>query len=379
MEVPKEMPANASESQASTSRAVTAAGCALVGVVVVLRYLGRWTLHRRVLVGKGKGEHVYGMDDIFNVLAVATFYGLCIAVFKATDRGMGTHIEVVLFEHGFQGLTDYSQAVFVCAAFYNTTLGMIKLSVLSLYLRILRGVQSQKLRIIVWVVFGIVSCNTLANVLVVIFQCWPIEAAWDVTILPQDKRCVDVNAFYLGNAITGVTTDAIVYFLSIPIIKPLQMDNKTKLQLLATMLIGGFAVVTSAVRLGFMPALLSDPDATMAMAVPMNWSIAEPAVGILVSSMPAIRAIRFLWRKPGADSYGSGAVNSTLKSRNGGHIQLYDMKNGANQVEASDVDSGKERTGDNDSEEHLFIGSYGPRGLGQISRTTELEVSYSSK
>jgi len=52
-------------------------------------------------------------------------------------------------------------------------------------------------------------------------------------------RCIDINAFYLGNAITGVTTDAIVYLLSIPIIKPLQMDRKTKLQLLGTMLVGG--------------------------------------------------------------------------------------------------------------------------------------------
>lgn len=51
--------------------------------------------------------------------------------------------------------------------------------------------------------------------------------------------CVDINAFYLGNAITGVATDAIVYFLSIPIVMPLHLDRKTKLQLLATMLVGG--------------------------------------------------------------------------------------------------------------------------------------------
>jgi hypothetical protein len=50
---------------------------------------------------------------------------------------------------------------------------------------------------------------------------------------------VDINAFYLGNAITGVSTDAIVYFLSIPIVLPLHLDKKTKLQLLATMLVGG--------------------------------------------------------------------------------------------------------------------------------------------
>jgi hypothetical protein len=55
----------------------------------------------------------------------------------------------------------------------------------------------------------------------------------------ENVRCIQINAFYLGNAITGVTTDAIIYLLSIPIIMPLQMDRKTKLQLLATMLVGG--------------------------------------------------------------------------------------------------------------------------------------------
>jgi hypothetical protein len=65
---------------------------------------------------------------------------------------------------------------------------MIKLSVLALYKRILRGVQSQRLRNLVWIVAGIVAANTLANVLVAIFQCWPISAAWDVLIPAGNKR-----------------------------------------------------------------------------------------------------------------------------------------------------------------------------------------------
>lgn len=67
---------------------------------------------------------------------------------------------------------------------------MVKLSVLCLYMRILRGVQSQALRTLVWAVFAIVAANTLANVTVAIFQCWPIKAAWDVTITADQKRCV---------------------------------------------------------------------------------------------------------------------------------------------------------------------------------------------
>jgi hypothetical protein len=132
-------------------------------------------------------------------------------------------------------------------------------------------------------------------------------------------------------------------------------------------------VVTSAVRLGFIPALLKDPDVTMAMAIPMNWSVAEPAVGILVSSMPAIRAIRFLWHKPGDDSYGSGTAQSTLRSRNG-QIQLVDMKTDTK----NDAESGNsvDRVVRKKSDETLV---HGMARMGTISRTTELEVSYSAK
>jgi len=129
-----------------------------------------------------------------------------------------------------------------------------------------------------------------------------------------------------------------------------------------------------------MPALLSDPDATMAMAVPMDWSVAEPAVGILVSSMPAIRAVRFLWMKRGDNSYASasGAVKSTLKSRNDNSIHLYKLKAEGAKGATSDAESGGHME-NNDSEEQLVIQGYGMPGLGQISKTTELEVTYDAK
>ena len=63
MEIPTELPANAGETQTYSERAITASGCALVGITVILRYLGRWCLKRRMDAGKGKGERVYGMDD----------------------------------------------------------------------------------------------------------------------------------------------------------------------------------------------------------------------------------------------------------------------------------------------------------------------------
>lgn len=41
-------------------------------------------------------------------MAVVLFYGLIIATFIAIDRGMGTHLDFVLYERGMNGLVKYS-------------------------------------------------------------------------------------------------------------------------------------------------------------------------------------------------------------------------------------------------------------------------------
>jgi hypothetical protein len=85
-------------------------------------------------------------------------------------------------------------------------------------------------------VTGLVATNTIINVFVAAFQCNPVHAAFDSTI--TDKKCINTSAFYMGNAITGIVTDLTVYLLSIPIIRPLQMDRRQKWIILFTLLVG---------------------------------------------------------------------------------------------------------------------------------------------
>lgn len=113
---------------------------------------------------------------------------------------------------------------------------MIKLSVLALYRRILQGAPSRTLSIMNYTLAGIVAANTIINVSIAAFQCNPIRGAFDSTI--TDKKCINQAAFYLGNAGTGIATDAMVYLMSIPIIRPLQMGKKQKWQILLTLLVG---------------------------------------------------------------------------------------------------------------------------------------------
>lgn len=88
---------------------------------------------------------------------------------------------------------------------------------------------------VTWCVFTLVAMNTTINVFVAAFQCSPIEAAFNTTI---KGKCINANAFYIGNAITGVVTDTTVYLLAIPIIKPLHMDLKRKVVTLLSFLVG---------------------------------------------------------------------------------------------------------------------------------------------
>lgn len=64
MDIPKERPQNADETEITAEIAVTASATVLVSISVFLRYLGRWVLKKRVKTDKvRKGSPVYGLDD----------------------------------------------------------------------------------------------------------------------------------------------------------------------------------------------------------------------------------------------------------------------------------------------------------------------------
>lgn len=107
----------------------------------------------------------------------------------------------------------------------------------------------------------------------------------------------------------------------------------------------------------------------------MSWSIVEPAVGAVVSSVPAITAIRHLFNGSMSKSYGS---TNSMKSRGDGHVQLkeYGNTSGTKSTVDGPWKGGEESESsikkDNDSEEHLVSGAK----RDGISRTTEIHVSY---
>lgn len=91
------------------------------------------------------------------------------------------------------------------------------------------------------IMMGIVAFSTTANVLVCIFQCAPIQKAWDLSI--TDGRCdVNINAFYIANAVTNIATDVLTYVLPIGLIHDLHIPSRQKIAV-GVMLCLGFLQV----------------------------------------------------------------------------------------------------------------------------------------
>jgi hypothetical protein len=151
----------------------------------------------------------------------------------AVQHGMGKHMTEVM-TMGLDNLSTYAEVVWLSSIFYNATLGFIKISVLALYMRL----GDRLLRRLAIVMIGVVSCQAGGNVMACIFQCSPIEAAYDQTITSDQKTCININAFYLANAAVNIFTDLLTYTLPIKLIINLQVPRRQKIGLAVILCLG---------------------------------------------------------------------------------------------------------------------------------------------
>ena len=109
-----------------------------------------------------------------------------------------------------------------------------KFSILLLYRRLF-GIY-KKFLIALYTVATITFCYSLVEILVIIFQCRPVNAAWNFSV---PRTCADLA---LGGIIIGsinVAADFVTLFLPMPIVWNLNIETKWKIQLIGIFLLGG--------------------------------------------------------------------------------------------------------------------------------------------
>ncbi|KAL1858102.1 hypothetical protein Daus18300_010103 [Diaporthe australafricana] len=227
----------------------------------------------------------FGPDDALIIIGALLAWAFIVATILAVNHGLGSHMDDVMLR-GTDNLISYSQIVWLSSIFYNACLGFIKTSVLALYTRL----GDRELRRLAYIMIGVVSCQAGANVIVCIFECSPVQAAYDLTI--TDMKCININAFYLANAAVNISTDVLTYAIPLKMVSKLQMPRRQKVGLGIMMSLGFVACLSSIIRITYIPQMLEvGADATWVISGAMYWSAIETNVGILAASIPSFKAI----------------------------------------------------------------------------------------
>lgn len=116
---------------------------------------------------------------------------------------------------------------------YIIAIAMAKSSVLLFYRRIF---PNPRFHIILRIVGGFIICYSIVQLLVFIFQCRPVQGAWDPFVKAE---CVQINDLFVVMSAFDVLTGVTTLCLPIPLIWQLQVSKRNRIQLMSIFILGG--------------------------------------------------------------------------------------------------------------------------------------------
>ena len=132
------------------------------------------------------------------------------------------------------GETRYLHGMYFDLLFYNASLVFFKLSLLFLYNRVF--LRLTWLKIVSWILGGLIVAWLVAIELVLIFQCDPIRRAWNETI---PGKCLNQRSLFLAQSVPTITFDISILLMAIPLVWNLQLPLSSKFGLVGVFGMGG--------------------------------------------------------------------------------------------------------------------------------------------
>ncbi|EXJ89155.1 hypothetical protein A1O3_02219 [Capronia epimyces CBS 606.96] len=245
-------------------------------------------------------KHV-SADDFLMVAA-----GLFATAFSAMAivgirYGLGRHIWDLPQDIQFIKRTKkVIQTLWICQVMYVTALMLVKTSIVVSYLRVFPTTLFRRTMYALSV--GII-CVWICSILVTIFQCHPVQGAWDFT-LPRD--CLPIVKFYYFTTAFSIFTDFLLCTLPLPVFWRLKLPPRQKYIVSLLFAIGLFATVASALRISVLKNVDS-LDVTMGSVSTMKWSVVEVGTGIICACIPCLKPLfrKFLLDKTLSNNSGA--------------------------------------------------------------------------
>ncbi|OTA06439.1 hypothetical-protein [Trichoderma parareesei] len=185
---------------------------------------------------------------------------------------------------------------------YVINMMFIKLSIGIFLLR----VSARKVyNYIICISLVIIAIWSLAIFFYDIFQCSPVQKQWDFRI--QGGKCAspnDIIAAAYAISVMTIASDWLYALLPIPMLWSVKMTSQAKATVILILGLGIFASIATIIRIKYLSTLQDTDDLLYSATEVMIWTIIEPGVAIVASSLATIRPLLRAMKIHGFESTG---------------------------------------------------------------------------
>lgn len=247
-------------------------------VIVSIVFFAISTITIAVRLGWRWAHRQRGWDDVmalcaYAILLIMTTFGIISA-----EYGFGKQSQYIL--PTLSKALEYFYLYQIC---YKLLGGFTKLVFCFLYLRIFPQAYMTRIVIAVALISGI---GSLAFAIGTVFQCLPVDKAWNHSI---PGSCVNNTGFWYSHAAFNTFMDIVIYLLPIPMIRTLKLARGQKTGLISIFCLGAFVIAASIVRMVSLRSSATTSDPTWGSLDALMWTEIEGNTSVICCCMPALR------------------------------------------------------------------------------------------
>ncbi|KAH8676388.1 hypothetical protein BX600DRAFT_508547 [Xylariales sp. PMI_506] len=211
---------------------------------------------------------------------------------------------------------------------YFVGIGLVKLSLLTVTLRIIPDKKFQRL---VFATMGLVVAYTITFFVGTLFQCQPISYIWMQLNEHWQGHCNNINIQAESSVALNILLDIIIMILPLKHLWNLQLDIWKKMTVMAMFLLGVFVTIISCIRLQAFIAFASSANVTWDDRSGADWSLAELFAGVICACLPALRPLLVVLRVKYASTQSLNNGYASQSSRLQPSVPLVDLEKQASE------------------------------------------------
>ncbi|XXH02572.1 Glutathione S-transferase 2 [Hypoxylon texense] len=229
-------------------------------------------------------KHAWAFEDVLTTTSYAGTVVCCGLQWNTMAHYGGLHSWDITSQQAHES----SFWFYITSIEYGFTIGITKLAVLWLYRRVFSPIRRSVLDIAIITLIGLIVGFYGITTFVKIFQCFPLEKAWNGTV---PGKCLGVNWILNISGGFNMVTDYLILLLPIQAVRNLQMDRSKKVLVVMAFTFGLCAPMFATLGLVVRLQNSGNPDKSWNQPKIMLCGVAELASSTLCVCFPETAVI----------------------------------------------------------------------------------------